>query len=92
MATATTELAARLYPDTTYRSQIVDPLPEYPHYTGMLGASLVSGPLTLAFAYGYETPATIHAAVARLRDALDRLDIDVDAATEAQDEMASVAS
>ena len=84
MALATIESAARVAPDTEYRSHIVDPMPEYAEYAGMLGAHLRSGALDLAFAYGWESPATIHAAIAQLRDALDRLDVDVDLAMDRQ--------
>ena len=84
MAHATIELAARCSAETTYRSVVVDPLPTYPDHAGKLGIDLVSGGLRLAFSYGYAWSADIHAAIARLRDALDQLDIDVDAAMERQ--------
>lgn len=84
MATATVELAARVAADTEYVSHIVDPLPEYTDYAGMLAADLRSGGFTIQFTYGYMPPTDIHAAIARLRDALDQLDIDVDLAMERQ--------
>uniref|UniRef100_A0A6M3L1J5 Uncharacterized protein n=1 Tax=viral metagenome TaxID=1070528 RepID=A0A6M3L1J5_9ZZZZ len=84
MATATVELAARVAADTEYVSHIVDPMPEYPAYAGQLAADLVSGKFTIQFTYGYQTVPEIHAAIAQLREALRRLDIDVDAAMDRQ--------
>jgi hypothetical protein len=83
---ATLIMSATADPDTEYQSYIVDPMPDYPEHAGTIGAQIESGPLTLKFNWGYATPAHIHAAIARLRDALDQLDIDVDAAMERQGE------
>lgn len=84
MAHATLEQTARINAETDFRSSIIDPLPTYPEYAGKLGVDLYSGGLRLDFTYGYAAPADIHAAIARLRDALDRLDTEVDAAIERQ--------
>lgn len=78
MAVAVTDLMVRINPETTFRSDIVDPMPVYPDHAGKLAVDLASGNLSIQFTWGYMLPGEIHAAIARLRDALDQLDIDVD--------------
>ena len=84
MAAATTSMEATVGPGTDYRSKIVDPIPYYPEYAGKIAADLTSGGLIVCFAQGYAKPSELHAAIARMRDALDQLDIDIDEAMERQ--------
>ena len=80
MANAITEQTVRVAPDTEYRSDIIDPLPEYPDHAGKLAASITSGGFSLKVSYGFSPAAEIHASIARLRHALDQLERDVDEA------------
>jgi len=78
------ETTVRVAADTEYVSHIIDPLPQYPDYAGTIAADLVSGDFTIQFTWGYQTVPEIHTAIAQLREALGRLDIDVDMAMDRQ--------
>ena len=77
MTNATITAEARVGPETEFAAHVTDPMPTYPVYAGLFAACLTSGALKLDFTYGYKPPDYIHAAIDRLREALDQLDIDV---------------